>query len=111
MADQPLANTPFREDLEALINKHSMENGSNTPDFVLATFLVGQLAMYDIAVRARDQWYSVHLEPGESHFRKPIPSFEDVVALGEESLKQYHPGLYAELQEERGGNDDSNALG
>jgi hypothetical protein len=30
----------FRDELEELINRHSMENGSNTPDFVLAEYLV-----------------------------------------------------------------------
>jgi hypothetical protein len=29
-------NDKFREDLASLINKYSLENGSNTPDFILA---------------------------------------------------------------------------
>lgn len=28
--------TAFRDDLETLINRHSMENNSNTPDYILA---------------------------------------------------------------------------
>jgi len=30
----------FKQELEHLINKHSMENRSNTPDFILADYLV-----------------------------------------------------------------------
>lgn len=47
----------FRAELEALINKHSMENGSNTPDFILADFLRGTLANFDLAIKARERWY------------------------------------------------------
>ena len=54
----------FRKELEGLINKHSMENGSNTPDFLLAEFLNSCLAAFDLAVQQRDKWYSVRLAPG-----------------------------------------------
>lgn len=30
----------FKKDLTSLINKYSLENGSNTPDFVLSEYLV-----------------------------------------------------------------------
>lgn len=46
----------FRSELEKLINRTSMENGSNTPDFILAEFLVGCLAAYDHATKTRDAW-------------------------------------------------------
>lgn len=51
----------FRKDLEGLINQHSIENGSNTPDFMLAEYLVGCLEAYDKAVSHRDRWFG--LEP------------------------------------------------
>ena len=47
----------FREDLSAIINKHSKENGSDTPDFLLAEYLGGCLAAYDKAVSQRESWY------------------------------------------------------
>lgn len=47
----------FRKELEHLINRHSMENGSNTTDFILADFLLGCLASFDQAVIERDKWY------------------------------------------------------
>jgi len=47
----------FRQELEELINKNSLENKSNTPDFVLAEFLNGCLKAFDTAVNEREKWY------------------------------------------------------
>ena len=47
----------FRHELEKLINRESMENGSNTPDFILASYLFSCLKAYDLAVRAREHWF------------------------------------------------------
>lgn len=47
----------FRKELAELINKHSQENNSNTPDFVLANFLIGSLAAFDIAVNQREYFF------------------------------------------------------
>jgi hypothetical protein len=60
----------FRDELETLINRHSVENGSNTPDFMLAGFLNSCLDAFDHTVRERDKWYGVHLCPGNSHFEE-----------------------------------------
>ena len=48
----------FRDDLRGLINRHSMENGSNTPDFILADFVMQCLDAFDIAANRRSVWYS-----------------------------------------------------
>ena len=47
----------FRIELEKLINKYSMENGSNTPDFILAEYLTSCLKAYNQALHTRDHWY------------------------------------------------------
>lgn len=47
----------FEAELVGLLNKYSMENGSGTPDFVLARYLVACLRAYDVAVNARCDWY------------------------------------------------------
>lgn len=47
----------FRYELELLINKHSIENGSNTPDFLLAEFLTDCLAAFDKTTNLREKWY------------------------------------------------------
>lgn len=48
----------FRADLETVINRYSMENGSNTCDFILAEYLTDCLAAYDKATNRRERWYS-----------------------------------------------------
>lgn len=47
----------FHKELEQLINKHSMENISDTPDFILADYMMGCLKNFDTSVRIRDDWY------------------------------------------------------
>jgi hypothetical protein len=47
----------FRRELREIINKHSKENGSDTPDFILAEYLTDCLRAYDKAVRIREHWY------------------------------------------------------
>jgi hypothetical protein len=49
--------TGFERELESLINRHSKENGSNTPDFLLAEFLSKCLDAFDSTVRQRTGWY------------------------------------------------------
>lgn len=48
----------FRDLLSTLINAHSLENGSDTSDFILAEYLTDCLAAFDKAVRRRTEWYS-----------------------------------------------------
>jgi hypothetical protein len=43
--------------LEKLINQYSQENGSDTPDFMLAEYLVYSLAAFNMTVREREKWY------------------------------------------------------
>jgi len=49
--------SPFERELEALINRHSQENGSNTPDFILAAYLVSCLDAWNRSVQRRESWY------------------------------------------------------
>jgi hypothetical protein len=48
----------FRNELEGLINKHSLENASSTPDFILAHYLINCLKAFDDAVNFRTTFYS-----------------------------------------------------
>ena len=61
--------TQFEKDLESLINSHSKENDSNTPDFVLAEYLKNCLEAFNNATKARDKFHNIKL--GE-HFQKEI---------------------------------------
>ncbi len=54
----------FQRELTALINKHSIENGSNTPDFILAAYLMSCLEDFEDVVKDRDSWYGIAPKPG-----------------------------------------------
>lgn len=47
----------LRKELTALLNRHSAESGSDTPDWVLAQYLLDCLAGWDRAIVARQRWY------------------------------------------------------
>lgn len=47
----------FERDLTALINRYSMENGSDTPDFILAEYMNYCLMAFNQAVMRREEWY------------------------------------------------------
>ena len=45
----------FKKELAELINKHSVDSDSNTPDWVLAEYFISCLISYELAVGARDK--------------------------------------------------------
>jgi hypothetical protein len=47
----------FEKELESLINRYSMESGSNTPDYILVEYLKNSLENFHLATRLRDNWY------------------------------------------------------
>ena len=47
----------FLQELAELLNRHSMENDSDTPDFILAQFILGCLASFNASVQQREIWY------------------------------------------------------
>ena len=46
----------FRTQLSDLLNRHSMEAGSDTPDHILARYLTSCLTAFDAAVVERERW-------------------------------------------------------
>jgi hypothetical protein len=54
----------FKKELEHLINKYSQENGSNTPDFILAVYLNECLNLFNETIRTRNKWYGNKCAPG-----------------------------------------------
>ncbi len=49
--------TAFEQELRKLINRESMENRSDTPDFILAEYLHSCLVAFENATNARERWY------------------------------------------------------
>lgn len=54
-------NKVFINELTGLINKHSRENGSNTPDYILAEYLERCLLLFDETISKRTYWYGEKL--------------------------------------------------
>lgn len=46
----------FSDELKNLINRHSMENVSGTPDFILAKYLESCLEAFETATNERNGW-------------------------------------------------------
>lgn len=63
---------PLVQELETLLNGYSEENESNTPDFILAKFMLSCLENFNVATRCRDRWYGAHLEPGNKYFVRQV---------------------------------------
>lgn len=58
----------FVDGLRELINGYSMENASDTPDYILTEYLIACLDAYNKAVRKRDNWFGI--TPGTDHLEK-----------------------------------------
>jgi len=48
----------FQNDLADLINKYSLENDSDTPDFLLAAYLRHCLDTWNVITQLRTDWYN-----------------------------------------------------
>lgn len=66
--------TEFQKALQTLLNQHSMEGGSNTPDFILAQYLLNCLNAFNVAVFDRERWHGRPVTPF-------TPTFTDVEAV------------------------------
>ena len=47
----------FSRELEQLINRYSIENGSDTPDFILCKYLIDCLHAYEQATTLKNKWF------------------------------------------------------
>ena len=47
----------LKKEIEGLLNKASRENNSDTPDYILAEYLLLCLDAFEGAVNAREEWY------------------------------------------------------
>lgn len=63
----------FQKELSAAINRCCMENDSNTPDWILAQYLSGCLAVFGVAVQQRENWYGRDPRPSNPFDAKAGP--------------------------------------
>jgi len=52
----------FERELTGLINSHSIENQSDTPDFMLARHMVASLRAFNETTQDRTRWYCTPAE-------------------------------------------------
>ena len=55
----------FEDRLTSLLNEFSRENDSNTPDFILARFLLTCLDAWNAGIKRRAEWYNRMDRPGQ----------------------------------------------
>lgn len=66
----------FEKELQQLLNKHSIDNETSTPDFILADFLVGMIRRYRSTMELNIQWHSNwHRDPATPG-KSVIPPFK-----------------------------------
>lgn len=71
----------FAQDLAQVINRHSRENASGTPDFILAAYLEACLNTFEVAVQSRADFR------GEEVKYDPSAKFDDVRIIDEVNLR------------------------
>lgn len=65
-----MKKTELEKKLSDLLNCECRESDSNTPDYILAEFMIGCLDAFELANNKREVWYGVHLEPGKDNIKK-----------------------------------------
>ena len=55
------------DELRALLNRRSRESASNTPDFMLAEYMIKCLEAAEEMIRHRDRWYGIAPAPGQPY--------------------------------------------
>lgn len=70
----------MKEKLRTLLNSESRENKSNTPDFILAEFMMKCLGAFEEASNEREAWFDVSLDI--------LNNWEELIltAMGEASM-------------------------
>ena len=78
----PPTEVQFAQRLEGLLNRHSQENASNTPDFILTQFLLGCRAAWNQGVQQRETWYGRDARPTGGTGTVPIDAESHSPAIG-----------------------------
>jgi hypothetical protein len=67
----------FEEELEHLLNKHGLDQAMNTPDFILAEYVVSCLHAWKTALEHRETWRTRRITPQVSAAWLPEPPVKD----------------------------------
>ena len=58
--DEETKLTPVEEEIRQVLNRYCAEAPSNTPDYILAKYLIDCLKAFNEAVSVRNQWYGIN---------------------------------------------------
>jgi transcription termination factor NusB len=83
----------FTKELEELINKHSLENDSNTPDYILAEYLTLCLQAFNRTLQLREDWY------GRTITNKNVSSSKEEKDLVKQKFSKTPPYLTMTVSE------------
>ncbi|MCM8813687.1 MAG: glycosyltransferase [Candidatus Omnitrophica bacterium] len=83
--------------IKSWINENSLENVSNTPDFILAEAVHASLEVVQAAIKRRDEWYGVRLAPG-LHPGEICPIYGRVLAALGVSIATHEDNLMAHIE-------------
>jgi hypothetical protein len=70
------ARPTLEQEIEHALNRHCAENGSDTPDFILAKYLLGALAAWNSAIVAREKWYGRDIHGPMMAIKLTDPSYQ-----------------------------------
>lgn len=93
----------FDDELVCLLNKYSRENGSNTPDFILADFIGRCLENWNLTTVTREEWYGRSFSPGSLQpSKKPtIEELDKILNSGDDRPIEILPdGSIRELEKQ-----------
>lgn len=86
----------LESELSELVNKYGRENKSDTPDFLLASFILSSLEAFEIATKRRDMWFGFHPLGHESETTPP--EVEKTQESGRQSIP-IPPAIQREVEE------------
>lgn len=64
----------FTKELTELINKYSIENNSDTPDWILVKYIDNCLNAWELSFRQRDSWYGFKPFDFSKEVIRPLPT-------------------------------------
>lgn len=93
----------FDDELRVLINRHCKENGSNTPDFILAKHIDSYMQTLEPFMRERDEWYGlnktspINISKNLEEPNDGLIYFRNAIAAGDIRYYQKHGKVKARL--------------
>ena len=67
----------LHRDLTRLVNCHSLENGSDTPDYILANYILDCLEVFDRIVQAREKHYGREVSAAKEEVKRDVQKATD----------------------------------